>query len=173
MTDSQTNRTVTTLTLDSNVLITYWNEAATAAIVEQLLSLADQKQIDLAVTTRIHADIPHSPWADRIQELPVLKIQEIGSVTRLGPWVLGKDKFGSEAFRNALDAVCVQWPQSKKQMPDNRDLDHLHGHYLAGRDLFLTWDKPLIAVGQALATPLGMRVMKPEAFLDQRQGDGR
>ena len=118
MTDSQTARTLTTLTLDTNLLTEHWMEGVKAAVVQQLLCLADRKQVDLAVTTRIHADIPFAPMADHIPELPKLKIQEIGSITRVGYWRIGQDKFGSEDFKKARDAVAVQWQQSGQKMPD-------------------------------------------------------
>ena len=157
----------TTVTLDTNVPLELLDERDNIQDVEQLLCLAQQKKIDLAVTTRIRADAPHDPWKSQLRELfDARGIKEIGSVTRLGYWVLGEDRFPSERFLDAMSAIRARRPQAGKNKPaDVRDWDHLHGHYLSGRDVFLTWDTGILDLGSDLCTELNLMVMTPETFL--------
>ena len=53
-----------------------------------------------------------------------------------------------------------------RKPPDWRDWDHLHGHYLAERDAFLTWDVAILKSGHQLQDMLGLTVMKPEDCLE-------
>ena len=68
-----------TVTLDTNVLEEYWREQDNAAVAESLLDLAMRRQVDLAITSRIYADIPDLPLANRINDLPALNVKKIGS----------------------------------------------------------------------------------------------
>lgn len=156
----------TTLTLDTNVPLELLDKRDNIQNVEQLLCLAQQKEIDLAVTTRIRADAPHDPWKSQLRELfDAHGIKEIGSITRLDYWILGVDRFPSERFLEVMSAIRACRPQDGKKAPDVRDWDHLHGHYLAGRDVFLTWDMGILDLGSDLCAELNLMVMKPEAFL--------
>src|SRR6266540_1892753 len=83
-------------TLDTNVLQEHWLDQAKKLVVDELLRLAAQGNLDLAVTARIQEDVPSEPLASRIGELAELGIQETGSVARLGYWVLGRDHLGSD-----------------------------------------------------------------------------
>ena len=51
------------------------------------------------------------------------------------------------------------------RVKNHPDWDHIHGHYLKGRDVFLTWDRPLLDAAPELKAQLGIVVMKPEDFL--------
>ena len=154
-----------TATLDTNLLLEYWKEQPKAAVVERLLDLAQNGQLDLAVTSRISADVPRPPLSERINDLPELEIREIGSVTRLGYWRLGVDRFPSEAFSALEHRITGDFRRRGINPPDVRDWDHLHGHFLAGRDAFLTWDKRILDVAPDLQNELGIVVMKPDDYL--------
>jgi|GEM_PF-4531770 len=88
------------LTLDTSLLVEYWKHQDKREVVERFLLLAEQGKTDLTVTARVCEDIPRSPLAEKLNELPELNINETGSVTRLGYWVLGRDMIGNEAFSN-------------------------------------------------------------------------
>ena len=120
------------------------------------------------VTARARDDIPRPPLADRINELPELNISETGSVTRLNHWVLGRDMLGSDEFMACLQRIEGEFQRQGMSSPDWRDWDHLHAHYLLRRDVFLTWDKAILAAGGELQTALGALVMAPEAYLEAR-----
>ena len=65
------NSNIPTATLDINVLVEFWKDRKKAATTKTLL--------DLAVTSRIRNDIPRPPLADRLDKLPEIGIQRIGS----------------------------------------------------------------------------------------------
>ena len=158
------------ITLDTSVIFRYWQnqDQGKFAIVEQLLDLTHNGQLDLAITTRIHADVPRPELANRINQFPELRIRHIGSVFRLNHSALnGGDALGSDHFTDATASLDDKFEREgrKGKRPDWRDWDHLHGHYLAGRDSFLTWDGPILEVASELKTRLGIIVMTPEDFL--------
>jgi len=66
----------TSLTIDTNLLMEYWRNRNRMQVVEQLLSLADEGSVDLAITSRIREDVPNPPLAQRINQLSELGIQE-------------------------------------------------------------------------------------------------
>ena len=160
-----------TVTLDTNVLIEYWLNRKNTLATESLLNLAQQGKIDLAITSRISADIPDLPLANRINELPKLGVRQIGSVFRFdcSTWDDG-DMWGSNDFSNAIDSLEDEFDRQgrTKKRPDWRDWDHLHGHYLKKRQVFLTWDRPILEVASALQEQLGMVVSTPQEFLDSQ-----
>ena len=49
--------------------------------------------------------------------------------------------------------------------PELPDFDHVFAHYLNHRDVFLTWDKALLAAADLFRDELGVRVVKPEDFI--------
>ena len=157
-----------TVTLDTNVVIEWWEERRNAEQVKKLLDLSENLQIDLAVTGRIHNDIPDSPLADRINELSELNIQKIGSVIRFGHWEAGIDVAGNDEFREFLDSPSFIEKfelMNEQTRPDWRDWDHVHTHYRYGRDFFLTWDKKILHFASELQDSLSIIVMTPEKFL--------
>ena len=160
-----------TVTLDTNVLVEYWRNRKNVLFTESLLDLAQQGKIDLAITSRISADIPDLPLANRINDLPQLNVQQIGSVFRLGHSTLGGgDVLGSDSFLHVMDSLDnrFDWEGRVKRRPDWRDWDHLQGHYLSGRDVFLTWDRPILDVASELQQQLGVVVTTPQEFLDSQ-----
>ena len=161
---------IPTITLDTNIFMEFWNEGDKAGVVEALLNLAASAQVDLATTNRIAVDVPLPPLAERINDLPKLNVEQIGSVFRLGHSALGGgDMIGSDSFLDVINALehKMDLEGRVKKRPDWRDWDHLHGHYLTGRDTFLTWDQPILDVASELLSSLGIGAMKPEKFLSQ------
>ena len=76
----------------------------------------------------------------------------------------GEGRLGNTKFRNATDRIREECRRRSIKPPDCRDWDHLHGHYLAERDVFLTWDRGILRVADQLQVELGLVVMKPEDF---------
>lgn len=158
------------LTLDSNLLQEYWRQQDKQAVVQQLLDFADTGAAELVVTARIGEDIPDGPLAERLRELPDMGIGQIGSVARLGSWVLGRDMLGSDIFdelRQRADAELLR--RGRARVPDWRDWDHVHAHFLTHRDVFLTWDKRLAEAVGIVAEHLPITAMTPETYLASRQ----
>ena len=156
-----------TVTLDTNVVIEWWEDQAKIEYVNELLELGKSFKIDLAVTGRISDDIPEPPLADKINELPNLNIHDIGSVIRFGPWKVGIDVAGNDEFKRFLDSPTVVKKLNQmnaEKRPDWRDWDHLHTHYRYKRDYFLTWDKGILHFTDELQKELGIIVRKPDTF---------
>jgi hypothetical protein len=98
-----------------------WKQREKKGHVETLLRLAEQGRVQLAVTARVREDVPAEPLASRLDELPTLGIAETASVTRLGYWVLGRDRLGADEFVQFEAELAA----SVGRRPDWRDLDHL------------------------------------------------
>ena len=157
-----------TATLDTSVLMEFWCNLDKAEITKSLLNLAKDVQIDLAITSRIKADVPNMPLANRINELPTLNVRQISSVFRFdcSKWDEG-DLWGSDVFTKVMTAT-EDWLDRQgrsKSRPDWKDWDHLHGHFLSRRQVFLTWDCGILAVASELHEQLGVVVSAPEDFL--------
>ena len=155
-----------TATLDTNLLQELWRNQDKVAVVEDLLKLAQRGLVDLAVTTRIDADIPRRPLSDRISKLPVLGVKRIGSVFRLDVSSLdGGDVLGDDRVLADMDSIKHELRLLGKKNPEWQDWDHIYGHYSSGRDVFLTWDRGILNIAAQLKTKLGVIVMKPEDYL--------
>ena len=156
----------TTVTLDTSGMQELWKQQERVAVVETLLDLAKDGLIDLAVTRRIYEDIPRPPLAYRISRLPELGVRQIGSVFRLDVSALDSgDMLGSDRFMDVFDSIAQKLKRQGQSVPDWRDWDHVHGHYLSGRDVFLTWDGRLLQAAIQLKKKVGIVVMKPEEFI--------
>lgn len=153
------------ITLDTNLLHEYWKKRPKYGVIEQLISLANKGEIDLAVTARIREDIPDSPLADEINKLYLINISETGSITRLGYWELGRDTFCDDAMKEYWENILQNGGKEGVKYPDWRDQDHIHAHYVQNRDIFLTWDKAILTLAEDLKAKFGVIVMTPENFL--------
>jgi hypothetical protein len=159
---------ITRLTLDTNLLLEYWKEQDRSKVIEILLSLASSGKVDLAVTARIREDVPLPPLFDRIVELPFINIKEVASMTSLGYWSLGRDILGDKNIKEFSNAISDTPKKRGARVPDWRDWDHLHAHYLLKRDIFLTWDKPILSIANELWNRFEIIVMTPEDYLMRR-----
>lgn len=155
------------LTLDTNVPFEHWRQRPKADIVRKLIDLARQGRVELAVTARIHEDIPEDPLASEINQLPGLGVKIVGSIARLDYCQLDRDILADDNFTE-FEKEIEQRPGKRK--PDWRDLDHLHAHYLMKRDVFLTWDRGILELRQELFERFGIVVKKPEEFLEEFLG---
>ena len=152
------------LTLDTMLLQDYWKQRPRKAAIERLVELAEKDRVDLAVTARIREDIPDEPLAKEIDNLSTLKIRETGSITRVGYWVLGRDRLASDDFADYEQELGERARKGEK-VPDWRDLDHVHAHFLERRDIFLTWDEAILGLSNELDARFGIVVMRPDEYL--------
>lgn len=157
-----------TLTLDTNIPLEYWKDQARKGVVEQLLALARADGVSLMVTARIREDIPRDPLASEIDRLPELGITEGPSIARLDFWVLDRDMLGSDAFVEAEQEISEELRRTGHEPPGWCDWDHLHAHFLQDRDVFMTWDRGILRIRDALSERFGLRIMQPEEYLANR-----
>jgi hypothetical protein len=157
------------VTLDTNLLQDYWKQRRRKDAIERLLKLAREGQVDLAVTARIREDVPDEPLASEIDNLSELNVRETGSVTRLGYWVLGRDRLASDDFAD-YERELGERAGGGEKVPDWRDLDHLHAHFLERRDLFLTWDEGILRLADELKARFGIAVLRPDEYLQRLVG---
>ena len=161
---------IPTATLDTNVVRELWDERENASVVESLLKYAEHGQLDLAVTSRIEYDIPDPPLSKRINELPQIRVRIVASVVRVGYSRIGVDRIGSKRFLKVESILRDQLiAERRKNPPDWRDWDHLHGHYLEKRDVFLTFERAIRSIAYELRSKLDIVVMHPREFLSQLQ----
>ena len=154
------------VTLDTNILQELWRGQTNAAVVERLLALSDAGTLDLAVSTRIEFDIPRPPLSERVAELPDLGLRTIGATFRLGVSRLGSgDMLVDNAVISAEERITAALERRGGSRPEFVDFDHVFAHYLNGRDVFLTWDKALLAAADLFRDELEVRIARPEDFL--------
>jgi hypothetical protein len=92
------------LTLDTNLLQEYLREQDRRDVVAQLFDMARAGEVELVVTARINEDMT-GELAIKLDELMATGVVgQIGSITRLGYWVLGRDMLGAylESIRKGL-----------------------------------------------------------------------
>jgi hypothetical protein len=158
------------LTLDTNLLQEYLRDQPKREVVRQLLDLAAAGEVDLVVTARISADMQGELATKLAALMDTEAVGLIGSVTRLNHWVLGQDMLGSDAFVAAQEAADAELRRrGRARVPDFRDWDHLHAHFLTHRDVFVTWDKRLLEAGEIVADQLGVKLATPETYLASRE----
>jgi hypothetical protein len=155
---------VETITLDTMLLQDYWKRRPRKDVIKRLIELAGEDRVDLAVTARIREDVPDEQLANEIDNLSELNVRETGSVTRLGYWVLGRDRLASDDFADYERELGERAGKGEK-IPDWRDLDHLHAHFLEGRDIFLTWDDGILGLSEELKARFGIVVLRPDEYL--------
>ena len=160
-----------TVTLDTNVIIEWWDNQDKVEHVEKLLELGKKFEIDLAVSRRIHDDLLKRSSTAEVNDLPNLLIHEIGTVMRLNNWEAGTDTVGLTEFVNFIGLIETSNEfnhMNEDKRPDWRDWDHIHTHYRYSRNYFLTWDRRVLHFKKAFED-FGIKVMKPEEYLSQHQ----
>jgi hypothetical protein len=156
------------LTLDTNVVREHWSERAKLEVVEMLVELAERGEAELAVTRYIRDDVPGGVLATRINDLAAeLSILETGGVFTLDESCLdGPDGLGDQEFVDFQHALGPDWRPKRGKAPDRRDWLHLHAHLIQRRDVFLTWDRGLLELGEKLkAAGFAITVARPEDYL--------
>ena len=124
------------------------------------------------VTGRIREDVPRPPLADRIDELPELGIDLMGSVIRYGQWDADADTLGSARFEQVRESIADRagaTPGGPGNAPDWRDWGHLHAHNLGRWDVFHTWDAGILDCADELKGKLDIVVMRPEEYLENHE----
>ena len=140
----------------------------------ELLSLAKEHRLDVAVTTRVEGELQHEATITTYRSLIERgEIQIIPSTTRLGYWKLGIDAFpDEELWKNIALAVFPGRDPEGRFRPRGEpvkgyiDIDHLYGHLLSKRDFFITRDGKLLKARDKLGI-LGIQGRTPQEMVEQ------
>ena len=141
--------------------------------MESLLKLAQEHQVELAVTTRLESEAKHEETLVAYRELIESgTVQVIGATFRLNHSRLGgPDTLVDEGeWKRIARAVFpnrnpeIMFRPKGNLPPSSLDIDHLYGHLRAERDYFVTRDKKIIRAKIRLAS-LGIKVCTPEQMV--------
>ena len=167
------------VTIDTNVFQEYARKQAKWEVAAQVFALAKQGKIDLSITTRVRADIPDGPRrkafeASLVKQQFTLSPAAIQYDAESGEETDYGSDFMIDDFLEALEKRDRKSGRRKKSIPSQNDRDHVQGHYLSRRDVFLTWDKNLLRWCKELKRRFGLVAMQPEAFLEtySKEGEG-
>ena len=134
--------------------------------------------VDLAVSQRIREDIKLRP--DEEKFLSDYYIRTIPSIMRCNfdskaqRFLVNPEfnKPGSTEFLKSAESIINNFFKPKGEMPPGYlDWDHLHAHYLSGRDIFLSDDQKILKIKDQLEEELGIVVMSLEDFLNSFEGN--
>ena len=166
------------VTIDTNVFYEYIEKQDKWEVAEQIFSLAEQGNIDMTITTRVWADIPDGSLRKALESYlakPWFKLSpaaiQYGSDS--GEETDYMFDFMVDEFMDALKKR--DWKNGRrKKIPSQIDRDHVGGHDLSRRDVFLTWDKQVLRWAEDLKPRFGILAMTPEAFLEtfSKEGEG-
>ena len=166
------------VTIDTNVYEEYARKQAKCEVAEQVFALAKQGKIDLSITTRVLTDIPDGSLRKAL-ELDLAK-----PWFKLSPAAIQYGSDSGEETDYMFDFMVDEFMATlekrdrkngrRKKIPSQIDRDHVGGHDLSRRDVFLTWDKQVLRWAEDLKPRFGILVMKPEAFLEtySKEGEG-
>lgn len=154
------------ITLDTNCLFDYFDR--NPAHIQALVTHASKGDIELAITTRVMSDTLDkwkgsgtSPMWDKIQAFPAL--ETIGTVFRLDSSHLGfKDCLASEDEVKMADRLRQIMTGAQVE-----DVDHLLGHFMNKRDVFITSDGHFLDHGEELKNEFGLVILAPSDAVEQ------
>lgn len=166
------------ITLDTNCIINLFDASArTPTSVEplnELVRLALSGQLDIAVTTRAEVDLRRDRneqrRTDMLRFLDLMPV--VGTALRwdMSKWDSG-DVWGSESDLQVaaeLQRLLSPGLQATDKRFANRvcDIDHLLGHLLNKRKVFVTDDRGILNKRAALRATFGLVVVSPRECLD-------
>jgi hypothetical protein len=161
------------LAIDTSVLRELHADGPRAAVIRQLLNLAQAGKILLVARSGITDEVPDV----RIADLPIKLVSsnpiEFGiDVDRADPSLLreltlGDQHFESQFADTQMLAASRLPTRGAPGSMDWRDWDHLHFHLVNGRRHFVTLDTRILSVALDFGERFGMRVLTPEEAVDK------
>lgn len=167
------NDSVIRITLDTNCVINLFDRSSeTATSMEALTTLIRyglSSKVEIAATTRVEADLLKDKNPDRQGE--ILRMLEmipiVGSIGRMNTskWGDGDVWAGKDMTRLETELQQMLFPglKSSDKHYSNKvnDVDHLIGHLLNRRDVFVTDDSDMLRRKDQLKSGPGLVVMTP------------
>lgn len=154
------------ITLDTNCFFEYFDR--TPKYIKELVNHAEKGDIELAMTTRVASDTRdkwyskgESPIWNKIQSFPL--IETIGTAFRLNESYIGSEDFIiSEDRSKMIDDLSKIMKGAQTE-----DIDHIFGHIIGKRDIFVTSDSHFLNHHEELLNKFGVLVLKPEDTVKQ------
>ena len=170
------------LTLDNNCIINLFDfNAKTPTSVEalsEIIKFGLSNKADIAITTRVETDLENDKNDARRSEM-MRKLNMFPVVGTLARWGVSKrdggDIYSGEDIAKLSDEIKkIIFPgglnkESSSYINKRNDLDHLVGHIINRRDIFITDDGDVLRKRDALKISPGLIVMSPADCLEYLQ----
>jgi hypothetical protein len=158
------------ITLDTNCFFEYFER--NPKYVEELVKHAERGNIEMAMTTRVMSDTrdkrygkSESPIWNKIQSFP--SMETIGTAFRLDVSYLNSGDF----LISEDDSKMVNDLGELMKGAQAEDIDHIFGHIIGRRDIFVTSDRHFLDHHEELLNKFGLLVLKPEDAVKQIERD--
>lgn len=166
------------LTLDTNCIINLLDHSSTTATsvedLSELIRLGLSGEVNIAVTTRLEADLRND--SNHVRRASMVKSAQmfpvIGTLARFDVSVFdGGDMLGgAETGRLESELQTMLFPGGLDRNSPTftnkiNDVDHLVGHLINGRDVFVTDDRGILRKKEALRASPGITVLSPHDAL--------
>ena len=166
------------LTLDTNCIINLLDYKSESAIsvneLAEIIRYGLEGDVNIAITTRVDSDVSKDKDQDRKAEIlkRVSMFPVIGTVARLdvSKFDSGDVWVGEEHTKLEEELKKIIFPGLKSDDPhySNKinDVDHLIGHKINKRDIFVTDDQQILKKAETLKSSLDIEVMDPKKALE-------
>lgn len=166
------------LTFDTNCIINLLDYKSQSAIsvdeLAEIIRYGFEGDVNIAITTRVDSDVSRDKDTDRKDEVlrRISMFPVIGTVARLNTSKLdsGDVLVGAEheALENELKNIIFPGLKSDDSHYSNKinDIDHLIGHKINQRDIFITDDQQILKKADTLKSSFGIEIMDPKKALE-------
>jgi hypothetical protein len=166
------------LTFDTNCIINLLDYKSESAIsvdeLAEIIRYGLEGDVNIAITTRVDSDVSKDKDQDRKGEIlkRISMFPTIGTVARLDTSKFDSDDVlaGEEhqALEMELKKIIFPGLKSDDSHYSNKinDIDHLIGHKINQRDIFVTDDQQSLKKAETLKSSVGIEVMDPKKVLE-------
>lgn len=166
------------LTLDTNCIINLLDIGSESAIsvdeLAEMIRYGLEGDVNIAITTRVNSDVSKDKDQERKAEMlkRISMFPVIGTVARLdvSKFNSGDVWAGEEhtELEEELKKIIFPGLKSDDSHYSNKinDIDHLIGHKINKRDIFITNDQQILKKAETLKSSFGIEVMDPKKALE-------
>jgi hypothetical protein len=166
------------LTLDTNCVINLLDYKSDSAIsvdeLAEIIRYGMEGDVNIAITTRVDSDVSKDKDQDRKNEIlkRISMFTTIGTVARFDTSKFDSGDVWAGEEHTALEEEIkrIIFPNLKKEDShySNKinDIDHLIGHKINNRDIFVTDDQQILKKAETLKASVGIDVMDPKKALE-------
>jgi len=166
------------ITLDTNCVINLLDCNSDSAVsvdeLTEILRYGLEGDVNIAITTRVDSDVSKDKDQNRKNEIlrRISIFPIIGTVIRLNTSKLDSgDVLAGQDHQTLEDEIKrIIFPNLRNDDPhySNKinDIDHLIGHKINQRDVFITDDQQILKKAETLESSIGIKVMNPRKALE-------